>query len=437
MLTVSSKTSSFGSNVLSKSEINEARRDIKHETDTDQIFGANSGKGSSATSAFVNNINELESDQTMINLAAISMEMLAEITTSKGSTSEVKNTKSPVKKARKQGAQKFKPSNVWNHFSRLLNGNVLCVHCGKVLKRKDSSTKTMWGHLRAVHFKGNNEIESVVSERAEASMILDDFSSTRTLTTQNLLEQQVGILYDIPSKNQQSVNIMNDITPIIWPIIPNASKTNLEIGEEQNLRNNIMSESEFNNVSDKKSLNFLSTIPHSVEVIKINSGSSSSDRNNPSYSPNEESKKMHGTDILHSNASATSATISNPSETFIFSNTNHLPTTHSMQRAADISAPFSIFDPESVALFMRTANDLNCTLSYHSRCSQPQLCLESNITAANKLKGLEVSITENNDVVYIKVQSDGIEIQKEMWKKTDKIQFMWAIRGKCQKVLTE
>ncbi|VDM78640.1 unnamed protein product [Strongylus vulgaris] len=45
-----------------------------------------------------------------------------------------------------------KSSEIWDHY-RLLNENqnVECVYCWKVLKRGDSSTKSMWGHMTAFH----------------------------------------------------------------------------------------------------------------------------------------------------------------------------------------------------------------------------------------------------------------------------------------------
>ncbi|VDO17688.1 unnamed protein product [Brugia timori] len=90
-----------------------------------------------------------------------------------------------------------------------------------------------------------------------------------------------------------------------------------------------------------------------------------------------------------------------------------------------------------MAIFMRTATDLDCTLSFHCRNNQPQLTFESNRTAANGLKGVKVCMTEMDDEVQIVVQTNGTELDKECWKKTDRAQFLWAIRGKCQKILTQ
>uniref|UniRef100_A0A915DN37 BED-type domain-containing protein n=1 Tax=Ditylenchus dipsaci TaxID=166011 RepID=A0A915DN37_9BILA len=43
-------------------------------------------------------------------------------------------------------------SEVWNHFKLAANGlSVTCHHCGKFMKRSDSSTKSMWGHLNSFH----------------------------------------------------------------------------------------------------------------------------------------------------------------------------------------------------------------------------------------------------------------------------------------------
>uniref|UniRef100_A0AC35TW64 BED-type domain-containing protein n=1 Tax=Rhabditophanes sp. KR3021 TaxID=114890 RepID=A0AC35TW64_9BILA len=46
-----------------------------------------------------------------------------------------------------------KISEVWKHYQMPdpVSFQVLCLHCGKRMKRSDSSTKSMWGHLKAFH----------------------------------------------------------------------------------------------------------------------------------------------------------------------------------------------------------------------------------------------------------------------------------------------
>lgn len=43
-------------------------------------------------------------------------------------------------------------SEVWNHFTKIKDKDmVLCSHCGTTLRRRDSSTKSLWGHLNSKH----------------------------------------------------------------------------------------------------------------------------------------------------------------------------------------------------------------------------------------------------------------------------------------------
>lgn len=43
-------------------------------------------------------------------------------------------------------------SEVWNHFSMGTEGlSVICNYCSRKMKRTDSSTKSMWGHLKSFH----------------------------------------------------------------------------------------------------------------------------------------------------------------------------------------------------------------------------------------------------------------------------------------------
>lgn len=58
----------------------------------------------------------------------------------------------PKKKGQRGTKTCKKSSEIWDHY-RLLNENqnVECAYCWKVLKRNDSSTKSMWGHMTAFH----------------------------------------------------------------------------------------------------------------------------------------------------------------------------------------------------------------------------------------------------------------------------------------------
>lgn len=140
----------------------------------------------------------------------IPAEMLAQLATG-GSSAFVANnqgncTKSGTKKARR----KFTPSSVWNHFLRLSDGNVHCVHCGKVLKRKDSSTKTMWGHLKAIHFRGKDWIAlQEECERRRLEMANENENLEEPIipadSAQSWLEKQLG-LRDSPQNDAMNKN---------------------------------------------------------------------------------------------------------------------------------------------------------------------------------------------------------------------------------------
>lgn len=43
-------------------------------------------------------------------------------------------------------------SEVWNHFTKVQDKDmVVCSHCDTTLRRRDSSTKSLWGHLNSKH----------------------------------------------------------------------------------------------------------------------------------------------------------------------------------------------------------------------------------------------------------------------------------------------
>lgn len=56
-------------------------------------------------------------------------------------------------KRRKKKSGPGKMSEIWKHFTLAVPGTLqaACQYCGKIMMRKDSSTKSMWGHLNAFH----------------------------------------------------------------------------------------------------------------------------------------------------------------------------------------------------------------------------------------------------------------------------------------------
>ncbi|VIO92331.1 BED zinc finger family protein [Brugia malayi] len=443
----------------------------------------------------VNETKEINDGNNLLNLNNIgeySMEMLARLTSSAiinpenyhydnndnctSANANATGTSTGDNGIKKQKSQKFKPSNVWRHFMRLSDGNVRCIHCGKILKRKDSSTKTMWGHLRAIHSK-DREREREREQQQQQQIgrdydklngiemqTMDELDRSRIITTQNWLEQRVGILCD---KTQQTQLINNEligqldetttssIESFRWsstqpynkrnrlsPLISNGYTANLK-----NINHNAINDCIYNGNSlntafttfaqldqntEEKSRNFLSSIPHTSEIINITAG----------YTGNTDHRRLSFNGKLEENSNGNALAALNASNSLLTSIQNHLNATD--QSIASLSTSlahildsFSIFDPDSMAIFMRTATDLDCTLSFHCRNNQPQLTFESNRTAANGLKGVKVCMTEMDDEVQIVVQTNGTELDKECWKKTDRAQFLWAIRGKCQKILTQ
>ncbi|VDP20840.1 unnamed protein product, partial [Onchocerca flexuosa] len=263
-----------------------------------------STKSSNLSTSFPTMIidEEKESDDTNSNMlnpniSEYSMEMLALLTSSTMTALENHNSdnvKNGTTKKRK--SKKFKPSNVWKHFLRLSDGNVRCVHCGKILKRKDSSTKTMWGHLRAIHFKGGDwtilQQQQTLRDRNRIEMLsLDELDPSGIITTQNWLEQRVGILGDksqeSQSINERMVGQLDESSADSLPWTPtqpyikrNRSSSFVSNGCITNLKNidhKTINDCTYNgnglNVTlstyvqsdrniEEKSLNFLSSIPH-------------------------------------------------------------------------------------------------------------------------------------------------------------------------------
>ncbi|VBB28620.1 unnamed protein product [Acanthocheilonema viteae] len=405
---------------------------------------------------------------TLNNIDEYSVEMLARLTSSTMAILTNHHSGNAIKNGttKKRKSQKFKPSSVWKHFVRLSDGNVRCVHCAKILKRKDSSTKTMWGHLRAIHFKGQDW--TILQQRAlrdrnrpQVNRIdmqsLDEFDPSGIITTQNWLEQRVGIICDKRQEGQTTGDLIGQLDDSLtdWhnrssssSLVSNGcTTTNLKNIDHNpindctyngNSLNATFAQSSERNNTEEKSLNFLSSIPHTSEVINITAGYTGG-IDNRCLTVNGKLEENGNGCYSNTNISAAAVNVSN---SLISSVQNHLNITDQSITSINpalshIFDSFSIFDPDSMIIFMRTATDLDCTLSFHCRNNQPKLSFESNRTAASKLKGMEICLTEINDEVNIIVQNDGIELGRESWKKTDKAQFMWAIRGKCQKILAQ
>ncbi|VDM92019.1 unnamed protein product [Litomosoides sigmodontis] len=441
-----------------------------------------SSLSASSSAMIIDEEREMDSGSNILsvsNVGEYSMEMLARLTSSTMTliTSDRPDNNVKSGAAKKRKSQKFKPSSVWEHFVRLSDGNVRCVHCAKVLKRKDSSTKTMWGHLRAIHFKGQDW--TVLQQRAlrdrnrqqtsgmDVPSSLDELNPSGIITTQNWLEQRVGILCDKPQEAQTASETIAQMDDSSTDSFAQSNRSSLVVSNgccTTNLNNHCTYNGSgglnatFLQVSDRnteeKSRNFLSSIPHTSEVINITAGYSESTDNHCLTLNGRLEENGNGG---YSNADISAAAL-NVSNSLISSVQNHLNAADQSVSSINpallhIFDSFSIFDSDSMATFMRAATDLDCTLSFHCRNNQPHLSFESNHTAANKLKycfamirigaiskdrkGVEVSLSELDDEVLIVVQSDGRELDRESWKKTDKAQFMWAIRGKCQKVLTQ
>lgn len=192
--------------------VNSEKSNSDHNINS-SITDCNSSKISNLS---IDEEKEMDGASSMLNMSNVgeySVEMLARLTSSTMTLITSHHADDNVKNGttKKRKSQKFKPSSVWKHFVRLSDGNVRCVHCAKVLKRKDSSTKTMWGHLRAIHFKGQDWTllqQRALRDRNRQQMngidmpSLDELNPSGIITTQNWLEQRVGILCDKPQEAQ-------------------------------------------------------------------------------------------------------------------------------------------------------------------------------------------------------------------------------------------
>ncbi|KHN77432.1 hypothetical protein Tcan_06871 [Toxocara canis] len=405
----------------------------------------------------------------------------------------------------------FKQSTVWDHFLKLSDGNVQCVHCAKILKRKDSSTKTMWGHLRAIHYKGRDwtalqqQAQSGNNPANDPFANMDDsmLAETSIGSTQSWLEEQLGIssspshdesqldtrgaaetcnaeFSDLEPQDANGVKRLsdegaNDGTPT-QPYVkrnrpagyspsaptPNelyANSTKHALTNGLNAVRAALSQQQ-KNTDDKKTMNFLAMIPRSSEVINITAGfsgeedggatnstecNSTIDENGEECGSENASRGGGATVGTSGSASNVSAPVNNQlnaaallsaaaNNPFMYMAAANAIAATGMNAGEKMST-FSLMDGECVVTLMRVAAELDCTFLFHCRDGQAHFCFEANETATERLRGAELSLVDIGNEVRVTEWNAGVEMESEMWKKTDWTQFTWAIRGKCQKVL--
>lgn len=220
MLEVSTEACSTDSNLYSPGEYDLSNSNNDDDEVAQSLEKSPSSKATELTLSYPVSreidLNSATSFGVPLSGTPIPVEMLAQIT-SPSTVAIVNNHRFATSKAigekKQRKSLKFKPSNVWNHFLRLSDGNVQCVHCAKILKRKDSSTKTMWGHLRAIHFKGRDWTalqQQAARDRNRnptdplEAVNLDEPDPATTGSTQSWLEQQLGIQSSSPKHEPAS-----------------------------------------------------------------------------------------------------------------------------------------------------------------------------------------------------------------------------------------
>uniref|UniRef100_A0A915AS30 BED-type domain-containing protein n=1 Tax=Parascaris univalens TaxID=6257 RepID=A0A915AS30_PARUN len=402
----------------------------------------------------------------------------------------------------------FKPSTVWDHFLKLSDGNVQCVHCAKILKRKDSSTKTMWGHLRAIHFKGRDwtalqqQAQAANNPASDPYANMDDSLLTDTSigSTQSWLEEQLGISSS-PSHDENQVDTRGDSCNIefsdLEPQEGGGVKRHSDMSATTDSGTSTQSDVKRNrptgyspgahyvndvyvntvkpgatngltavraalsqqqkNADDKKTMNFLAMIPRSSEVINITAGFSgeedgaaNSTECNSTIEENGEECSSEGTSrsagVAASGSAPAPGRVNNQLSTaallsaasndpFMYMAAANAVAASGMNCGDKMASTFSLMDGDCVVTLMRVAAELGCTFLFHCRDGQSHFCFEANDIAAERLRGPELSLVDIGNEVRVTEWNAGVELESEMWKKTDWAQFTWAIRGKCQKVL--
>ncbi|EYC14786.1 BED zinc finger [Ancylostoma duodenale] len=326
----------------------------------------------------------------------------------------------PKKKGQKGTKTCKKSSEIWDHY-RLLNENqnVECAYCWKVLKRNDSSTKSMWGHMTAFH-----------------QNVLDDKQSRKKLRIMAVepLERKKYPFMDVETPTQPYVKRAraggsNQAAP------PTDS---VALALQQ-----LQSASQLGNP-----FNFLENLPKSSEVINISAGYPVEEEEQENVHEEVQAGSSGGSlagdtasplrEDAATSGGSPSVTSTNQLSAFMNMATNPLMWNAMLVNSSTHGSAFSLNDGQCVSMLMKMALDLDLTLSYHKRRGDIELCFESNRTAEKSGgRGKVLCLSDMGREIRVIERVNGTPTDTEMWTKTDFNQFHWAIRGKCQKVLVK
>uniref|UniRef100_A0A9J2P455 Uncharacterized protein n=1 Tax=Ascaris lumbricoides TaxID=6252 RepID=A0A9J2P455_ASCLU len=362
-----------------------------------------------------------------------------------------------------------------------------------------SSTKTMWGHLRAIHFKGRDwtalqqQAQAANNPASDPYANMDESLLTDTSigSTQSWLEEQLGISSS-PSHDENQLDTRGDSCNIEFsdlepqegggvkrhsdtptqPYVkrnrptgysPSATITNemyanaAKLGPSNGLTAVRAALSQQQRNTDdvtfiKKTMNFLAMIPHSSEVINITAGFSGEEDGTANSAIDENGEECSSEGTSRSAGVAASGSAPTPggdnnqlntaallsaatNDPFMYMAAANTVAASGMNSGDKMASTFSLMDGDCVVTLMRVAAELGCTFLFHCRDGQSHFCFEANEISAERLRGPQLSFIDVGNEVRVTEWNAGIELESEMWKKTDWTQFTWAIRGKCQKAL--
>ncbi|CAB3403343.1 unnamed protein product [Caenorhabditis bovis] len=377
-----------------------------------------------------------------------------------------------------------KTSEIWEHYKCLSEKqNVECMYCWKVLKRNDSSTKSMWGHMNAYHqdiLRDGVTKKRIKRAAVAAAAQIGDEKNDETPTQPYVKRVRAG------AGNTPSMPSMMMMDQKMPQMLDSMTFALHQLQQSGNLN-------DFNT-----SLNFLDSLPKSSEIINIGNGfakeesmmdehenhadgggatataaaSSSSSSDEPTRNaespergaPHSPNANQNGATEATSGAAAAGDSMStnnqlaalvnlassNPMMLAMLNaaNSSSTPretasaspqpplTSKDMAGCLDKNDPssFSLSEGHCAAVLMSMALDLDMTMSYHRRRVDIELCFESNRTAEKSGgRGKVICLTDLGKEIKIVERVNGAVTDSELWTKTDFNQFHWAIRGKCQK----